>query len=131
MSDAKRFREDFGNRVPMSERVLAAGIFIGAIILAYDVLLSDRATFIERRGILRRLFSSDSRGVVVLHGWPIFWIFLVLVLVGLIALTFLLDHYDRRFNERFYVRLRRVMLGVTAAVMLIGTVSAYFEIWSR
>jgi hypothetical protein len=131
MSDAKRFRENFGNRVPMVERVLAAGIFVGAIVLAYDVLLSGRATFVERRGIVRRLFSSSPPAVAVLHGWPIFWIFLVLVLVGLIALTFLLDHYDRRFNERFYVRLRRVMLGVTAAVMLVGTVSAYSEIWSR
>jgi hypothetical protein len=131
MSDTKRFREDFGNRVPIAERVLAAVIFIGAVVLAYDVLLSDRATFVERRGILRRLLSSDAPVVVVLHGWPIFWIFLVLVLVGLIALTFLLDHYDRRFNERFYVRLRRVMLGVTAAVMLVGTASVYLKIWSR
>jgi hypothetical protein len=55
----------------------------------------------------------------------------VLVLVGLVALTFLLDHYDRRFNERFYVRLRRAMLAATAGVMLVGTVSAYLEVWSR
>lgn len=39
MSDAKRFREDSGNRVPMVERVFAAGIFVGVIVLAYDVLL--------------------------------------------------------------------------------------------
>jgi hypothetical protein len=131
MKGAKRFRGDFGNRVPASERTLAAIIFGGAIFLAYDILLSGRATFVERRGLLRRWFSEDAPAVTVLHGWPIFWIFLVLVLVGLIALTFVLDHYDRRFNERFYARLRRVMLAITAGVMLIGTFSAYSEIWSH
>lgn len=46
------------------------------------------------------------------------------------ALTFVIDHYDRHFNERFYVRLRRVMLVVTSVVILVGVVSAYGQIWS-
>lgn len=61
----------------------------------------------------------------------VFWIVVVLILVSLVALTFVLDHYDRPFNERFYVRLRRVMLGATALIALVGVCTAYQQIWRR
>lgn len=130
MSVAKRKREDFGNRVPASERGLALAIIVVSLVLGYDVLLSDRAVFVQRRGILLRLFSDEKPVVAVLHGWPVFWMFLVFVLVALMAFTFFIDHHDRRFNERFYLRLRRVMLAVTAVVILIGVISAYGQIWA-
>ncbi len=131
MTRAKRRREDFGNRVPLAERLLGVFITIIALIVAYDVLLSDRAVFVERRRLFNRLWSDEPLTVAVLSGWPVFWIFVVLVMVALMALTFVLDHYDRRFNERFYIRLRRVMLAGTALVAGVGVCAAYYQIWSR
>ncbi len=130
MGEAKRKREDFGNRVSASERGLALAIIFVSIALAYDVLFSDRAVFVQRRGVLLRLFSDEKPVVAVLHGWPVFWIFIVGIMVAVMALTFIIDHYDRRFNERFYVKLRRVMLAVTSVVILVGVISAYGQIWS-
>jgi hypothetical protein len=106
-------------------------ITVAALIAAYDVLLSDNARFVERRGLLRRLISDEPLTVVVVSGWPVFWIFLVLVMVALMASTFLIDHHDGRFNPRFYVRLRRIMLSVTSGLIVVGVISAYQQIWSH
>ncbi len=48
-------------------------------------------------GLLKQspLSSADGGTVAILDGWPVFWIFVVLILVSLVALTFVLDHYDR------------------------------------
>lgn len=131
MRQARRKREDFGNRVLLSERVLALSIAAIALFVAYDVLISDRVTFVERRRLFRRLWNDKPLTVVILDGWPVFWMFVVLVMVALMALTFVFDHYDRRFNERFYVRLRRGMLIATALVAGVVVCSAYQQIWSR
>lgn len=128
---AKLKKEEFGNRVCAYERALAAGITVVALAAAYDVLLSDSVRFVERRGAVRRLLSDETLTTVVVSGWPVFWIFLVLVMVALMAFSFLVDHHDGRFNARFYVRLRRTMLAATGGLVVIGLFSAYQQIWSR
>ena len=134
MKKAKRRAEDFGNRVTLNERILAAAVAVSAMFVAWDLVLADSATIVQYRrgGWIRRLLDPDWRPeVVVLHGWPLFWAYLVLTLVALMALTFLLDHYDRRFNARFYVRLRCVMLWITGGVAVIGTAVSMLQISAR
>ena len=131
MGQAKRKAEDFGNHVPVGERALAVVIATLSFWVAWDLALSDALRIVEYRrgGWLTRLLNSEWRPeVVVLHGWPVFWAYLVLVLITLMALTFLIDHYDRRFNAAFYVRLRHVMLWATALVTVIGTAVAMIQI---
>lgn len=69
--------------------------------------------------------------VVILHGWPVYWAYLVLVFVALMALTFVIDHYDRRFNASFYIKLRRVMPVVTCLVAAGGSVVSILQISNR
>jgi len=63
MTRTKNRREEFGNRVPLSERVLAV-----AVVVAYDVLLSDRAVFVERRRLFQRFWSDEPLTVAILDG---------------------------------------------------------------
>ncbi len=130
-SRLRRRKEDFGNRVSAQERLLAALLAVLLLVCAYDILSSGQARFVERVGSFRRLFGDVSPVVAVLSGWSVFWLFMVLSILAFTALTYVVDHYDRRWNARFYVWLRRIMLGSSVLVFLLFMVSAYLEVWSR
>lgn len=130
MGKAKRKAEDFGNQIPRGERILAAVVTVLSLYIAWDLVLSDQMTIVEyrRSAWLRRLLDPDwTPEVVVLHGWPIFWAYLLLCLIAIMALTVLFDHYDRRFNARFYVRLRRIMLYATILTWGVGLLIAGYQ----
>jgi len=134
MGEARRKAEDFGNRVPTSERLLGVAIACVSLFVAWDLVLADRMTIVEyrRHRWLQRLIDKDWKPeVVVLDGWPVFWAYLVLLLVALMALTFVFDHYDRRFNAAFYAKLRRAMLVITCLVVVFGSTAAMMQIANR
>lgn len=134
MGQARRKAEDFGNCVPLSERLLGLIVACVSLFVAWDLVLADQLTIIQyRRGrFFHKLLNPDWRPeIVVMEGWPVFWAYLVLVLVAVMALSFVIDHHDRRFNAAFYVKLRRVMLIVTGIVALIGSVVAMVQIANR
>lgn len=116
MKGRKARRNDFGNRVSPRERWLAAAIIVIALGFAYAALLSDH---LYVPGKSPRWYRSGTPGVS-LHGWPVYWLFLAFVSVALIAFTFILDHYDRRFNAGFYLLLRRALLGVMIVFIVVG-----------
>src|SRR5215213_7640364 len=106
MRPEKKRRRNFGNRVSLGERWVAAAIIVVALLFAYHALISDDLYF---AGKSRLWYRSGTPGVH-LHGWAVYWMFLAIANVALIAFTFILDHYDRRFNAGFYRSLRRAML---------------------
>ena len=123
MGQARRKAEDFGNQIPLGERIFASVISALCLYVAWDLVLSDQMTIVEykKNAWLHRILNPEWKPeVVVLHGWPIFWAYLIVCLVSLMGLTVLFDHYDRRFNARFYVRLRRVMLYAMILVWGVG-----------
>jgi hypothetical protein len=128
MKNQRRRREDYGNRISRNDRILASFIAVGALAIGYDTLNSGNATFVERRGLFRVLFDNHAPLKVTLNGWTIYWIFIVLVMIALTALTFIFDHYDRKFNASFYIALRRLMLVATFIFVGFGLVAAFTEI---
>jgi hypothetical protein len=112
----KARRENFGNRVPAGERWLAAIVVLVALAFAYYALFLDD---LYVPGKSARWYRSETPGVH-LHGWAVYWMFLAFANVALIAFTFILDHYDRRFNAGFYRGLRRVLLFATSSFVVVG-----------
>ena len=126
----RRHREDFGNQVPLERRLLAIFISISALLCGYEVLLRDEVSFGYRTKAIARLWAKDETITVVLHGWPVFCFFILFVLIALLSFTYVLDHYDRRFNEGFYDRLRGVMLVIIALTALSAVCLSYQDIWA-
>lgn len=135
MGEARRKRAEFGNRIPATERILGVVVAFVSLAVAWDLVLAGRLTFVghHRNGWLRQLFGRELKPdvIVVLDGWPVFWAYLVLALVALMALSFVIDHYDRRFNASFYVKLRHTMLVMTGIVVAGGSIAAMMQISSH
>jgi len=121
---SKQLRRKSGNRVPFEERILAGFIAFVTLAFALNILLNDEIVFVGRRASWLR----SGTPTVHLHGWPTYWCFLTLANTALIFLTFIFDHYDRRFNPNFYVWLRRALLVVTLVFLIVGIGVSFAEI---
>ena len=109
----------------LGERLLAAYVAFFSLFFGGWILFKDEVIFGGRRGNWLRSPTPD----VHLHGWPVYWYFLVSANIAVIALTFIIDHYDRQDNAAFYVKFRKGLMILTLGLLLIGIVSSFREIW--
>ena len=99
------------NRIPLWERIRNLALSIALIAYGYVGILVDDLVVFGRRTALH------------LHGAAAWLMYGALLAGSLLMLSVVVDHFDRRDNERSYKRFSRVMFAICCAlfVLSVGT----------
>jgi hypothetical protein len=109
------------NRIPLSERI--AYIFFSILIFSYGtaIVIFDDFSVTNRRGDL----------VIQLDGFPL-WIFYGAMLsVVALLISMVLDHYDKRNNEKNYKRFAKVTIILAISLFVLAILLQYFVFQQR
>jgi len=88
------------NQIPLKERVLCC--VLSLILVGYGII-----------GLINGdLYIPAKRGGFTLHGFPMILMIIAMACASVAMLMMVIDHYDRRDNERYYRVVSIIVQGI-------------------
>lgn len=104
------------NFVPLATRIL--NIAFAFLLIAYGLAGVFRGSF--------KVVPPKSKTGLVLYDQPA-WLFATAIFIGVVVLlSVVIDHYDKRNNERRYLVFKRVAVGAGLFLLLAALVAGFF-----
>ena len=102
------------NQIPLKERILCC--VLSVILISYGIVgLVNDDLYIPRR-----------HGGFHLHGFPMILMIIAMACASIAMLLVVIDHYDRRDNERYYRQVSLIVQGIAWSCFVVSLVMDSF-----